>query len=135
MTVKEIAGQSRVSTGAIRYYSRLGLLRPKRNRRNGYKQYGESDVAYVRFIRQAKSLGYTLNEIVQIIEESKKGNSPCPIARKIISSRIKENRNALNELTGLQTKMEKALVKWSKMPDRVPDGHSVCYLIESTGEP
>ena len=135
MTVKEIAERSRVSPGAIRHYSRLGLLRPTRNRRNGYQQYGDSDLAHVRFIRQAQSLGYTLNEIRQIIEESRKGKSPCPIARKIIGSRINENRRALDKLIRLQTQMEKALVKWSKMPDRVPDGHSVCYLIESTGEP
>ena len=134
MTVKDVARQSGVSPGAVRYYSRIGLLRPKRNRRNRYQEYQESDVAGVRFIRQAKSLGYTLNEIAQVVQEARKGKSPCPMVRRIIGGRIVQNRNTLNELVGLQTRMEKALVKWSEMPDRLPDHRSVCYLIESTGE-
>jgi len=31
----------------------------------------------------------------------------------------------------LQTRMEQALDQWAEMPDGVPDGHSVCHLIES----
>jgi DNA-binding transcriptional MerR regulator len=134
MTVREIAKQSGVSPGAIRYYSRIGLLRPRRNRRNRYQQYEHSDVLSVRFIRQAKNLGYTLKEIARIIEEARKGNSPCPLVRKIIGGRIVQNRSAINEMVALQKQMEKALAKWSKMPDRLPDGQSVCHLIESTGE-
>lgn len=134
MTVREIARQSGVSSGAIRYYSRIGLLRPKRNSRNQYQQYQHSDVIVVRFIRQARSLGYTLKEISTIMQEARKGKSPCPIVRKIIGARIVQNRNALSELVRLQTRMEKAMEKWAKMPDRLPDGQSVCHLIESAGE-
>ena len=45
--------------------------------------------------------------------------------------RIDENRQRLDELLALQVRMEQALKKWGDMPDGVPDGHSVCHLIES----
>ena len=56
---------------------------------------------------------------------------PCPRVREILMTRIKENRSHLEELMALQSRMEQALEQWKKMPDGVPDGHSVCHLIES----
>ncbi len=47
--------------------------------------------------------------------------------------RIDENRRKLQELMQLQERMEHALEQWRTMPDGVPDGHSVCHLIESAG--
>ena len=132
MTVSEIARRSGVPVHVVRYYTRIGLLKPSRNPRNGYKQYEDSDLSRLRFIRQAKSLGYKLDEIDRIFGESSKGKSPCPMVRRIIGNRIEENRLRLKELATLQRRMERALARWSKQPDGIPDGHTVCYLIEST---
>ncbi|HSF23497.1 MAG TPA: MerR family transcriptional regulator [Blastocatellia bacterium] len=135
MTGKELADQSAVTIYAVRYYARIGLLRPRRDPRNRYKIYTSLDVRRLRFIRQAKSLGFTLREIVRIFEHAQRKESPCPTVRRIIERRIKGNRELLNELNGLQNRMERAMVQWKRMPDRVPNGQSVCHLIESTGEP
>jgi hypothetical protein len=51
--------------------------------------------------------------------------------RSIIQDRILENRARIDEMTKLQTRMELALEQWKLMPDGVPDGSSVCHLIES----
>ena len=72
-----------------------------------------------------------MDEVADILEESEKGNSPCPKVREILRRRIEENRRKLEELTNLQERMEHALVHWAEMPDGMPDGHSVCHLIES----
>ncbi len=132
MKVREVALASGVADHIVRYYTRIGLLKPSRSPHNRYKQYKDSDVSRLRFIRQAKSLGYTLGEIAKIFREVSRRNSPCPLVRQIIAARIKENRSKLNELAALQKRMERALGKWSKLPDRMPEGESVCYLIEST---
>ncbi len=132
MKVREVARRSGVADHVIRYYTRIGLLKPTRSPHNRYKQYKDSDVSRLRFIRQAKSLGYTLGEIAKIFREASRRNSPCPMVRQIMADRIKENRSKLNELAALQKRMERALGKWSKLPDGMPDDESVCYLIEST---
>jgi len=132
MKVREVARRSGVADHVVRYYTRIGLLKPTRSPHNRYKQYKDSDVSRLRFIRQAKSLGYTLGEISKIFHEASRRNSPCPMVREIIAGRIEENRSKLNELAALQKRMERALGKWSKLPDGMPDGESVCYLIEST---
>jgi len=66
MKVREVARRSGVADHVVRYYTRIGLLKPSRNLHNRYKQYKESDISRLRFIRQAKSLGYTLGEIARI---------------------------------------------------------------------
>jgi MerR family Zn(II)-responsive transcriptional regulator of zntA len=131
MTVGEIGRRSGIAVHVIRYYTRIGLLKPSRNQRNRYKQYKDSDLSRLRFIRQAKSLGYTLGEIIRIFRAAGVGTSPCPMVRQIIQSRIGENGRRLNELKALQKRMEHALAEWSRLPDGVPNGHTVCYLIES----
>lgn len=131
--VKELSNFSKVSPDTIRHYTRIGLLRPARNPENGYCQYSFSDSKRLDFIRKAKNLGYSLKEIKQIISESQRGESPCPIVRDLIVHRIKENRARLEELMELQVRMEQALASWDHMPNGVPDGNSICYLIESIG--
>jgi DNA-binding transcriptional MerR regulator len=134
MHVKEIAKLSGVLPNTVRYYTRIGLLRPVRNPRNGYKQYTDAEAARLRFIRQAKNLGFTLSEIAQVINESRAGRSPCPLIRQIVERRVEENQRVLNELTALQRRMQRALTRWSTMPDCRNNGHSVCLLVESIGE-
>lgn len=132
--VKDLARETGTSTEAVRYYVHIGLLAPKRNDRNRYQIFDQSDVKRLRFIRRAKHLGYTLKEIGQIFEQSGRGRSPCPMVREIIQRRIAENRRQIDEAMLLQDRMEGALAQWRTMPDGIPDGETVCELIASVLE-
>lgn len=129
--IGEIARQTGVSADTIRYYTQKQFLAPRRDPVNGYQLYSTGDVQRVRFILQAKRLGYTLKEIDEIFAEARRGRSPCPRVREIISARIGENRRRLDELKALQRRMEVALDRWKSLPDGIPDGDSVCHLIET----
>lgn len=135
MTVSQLSRRGRVAPHVVRYYSRIGLLSPRRHPENHYKLFSPSDVARLRFIRQAQTLGFTLEEIGQILEDSHRGESPCGRVRDILKGRIDETRQKLDELMRLQRRMENALERWQHMPDGVPDGHTVCHLIESVETP
>lgn len=130
-TVTEIAHQSGVSADTVRHYVNIGLLHPERNPRNGYKLFDKADAHTIRFVKQAQSLGFTLAEIQEIVGHSRQHESPCPQVREIIQRRIDENRARLKALNDLQQRMETALQMWQSMPDGVPDGNSICHLIES----
>jgi len=132
MTVSEISAQGGVSPNIVRFYSRIGLLNPVRHPDNGYKLFSHSDIPRLRFIRRAQSLGYTLEEISEILETCGRGRSPCAKVKKILQQRIEENRCKIEELKALQTRMERALASWEQMPECTPQGESLCYLIEST---
>lgn len=130
LTVTGLARKSDTTPHVVRYYTKLGLLQPVRDPDNGYRLYSSTCIARLHFIMQAKSLGFTLNEILEITQEADQGQSPCPRVREILQKRIKENRRQLEELMALQERMEQALEQWSALPDGEPDGDSVCHLIE-----
>lgn len=131
LTVNELAKQGGAPAHVVRYYVRIGLIHPAGQQDNGYRLFAPSDAGRLRFIRMAKHLGFTLNEIREITQHAAHGESPCPDVRRVIRRRIQENRVKIDEMLRLQTRMEQALEQWGTMPDGIPDGHSICHLIES----
>ena len=131
MTATVLANQSDVSLYTVRHYTRIGLLKPSRNSQNNYKLYQPSDAVRVRFIKAAGNLGFSLSEIADILKEAKHGNSPCPMVREIIVRRIEENERKIKQMQRLQRRMKGSLTEWSKMENSMPNGDSVCHLIES----
>jgi len=131
LSVNELAIQSHVLPHVVRYYLRIGLLQPAGHQENGYRYFTPQDTNRVRFIRTAKHLGFTLKEIKQILLHADQGKSPCEDARKIIQHRIEENRIKIQQMLALQERMETTLEHWRQMPNEVPDGNTVCHLIES----
>jgi len=131
LTVTEVARLANTTPHAVRHYTRIGLLHPERNPDNGYRLYRSADLDRLQFIRQAKWLGYSLIEIRAILDDANQGRSPYPRVREILQKRIVTNRKQLEEMRILQDRMEQAVAQWNDMPDGIPDGHSVCHLIES----
>lgn len=131
MNVTEVAAKTGVSPCAIRYYTRIGLLAPARQSGNRYHRFTDVDVTQLSFIRKAQKLGFTLQEIRKIFEESRAGRTPCPLVREIVQRRVVENSKRLEEVAAMQRNMEHALKRWKEMPDRAPDGDAICHLIES----
>lgn len=130
-SVKGIAAETGVPPHIVRYYARIGLLKPQRDPANNYQRFTERDRRRLLFIRQAQALGYSLREIRRIFRHADHGRSPCPEVRDILRRRIDENHRSLSAMLQLQRRMERALRAWAKRPDGIPDGDTVCILIES----
>lgn len=133
-TAALLAKKTKLPIYTVRHYTRIGLLHPTKNSQNGYKVYQSSDAVRLKFIVAAKDLGFTLAEINHILDEAENGSSPCPSVRKIIVNHIEENKRKIKELQNLQKKMENALKDWQNLQDSMPNGDSVCHLIESVSE-
>lgn len=134
MTVIEVEAATGVSADAVRWYVRKGLLRPRRNARNGYHEFGRVDVRELAFIRRAKRLGFTLKEVRRILEQSRRHESPCPEVRDIVQKRAVEVDAQLEELARMERHMRRALRLWRRMPDSVPTGEEICRLVEALGD-
>ena len=133
-TAALLARSAGVSLFTVRYYTRIGLLKPSRDLRNGYKIYKRSDKDRLRFITAAKDLGFTLAEIEDILDNAAHNKTPCPMVRDVVQKRIEENKQKIRELKRLQKRLESAADMWKGMKNSTPDGHSVCRLIESFAE-
>src|ERR1044072_5631145 len=76
LRIGEVARRSGVGIEALRFYERRGLLgRPARTESN-YRVYDESVLERLDFIRRAQAVGFTLDEIGEILAESAGGRSP-----------------------------------------------------------
>ena len=67
LTIGAVAKRVGVAIDTIRYYEREGLLPAPTRRASGYRSYDESAIAQLLFIRRAKSLGFTLEEIRELL--------------------------------------------------------------------
>ncbi|MFC5437665.1 heavy metal-responsive transcriptional regulator [Rhodanobacter umsongensis] len=67
LTIGTVAKRAGVAIDTIRYYEREGLLPEPERRASGYRSYGEGAIARLRFIRRAKDLGFTLDEIRELL--------------------------------------------------------------------
>lgn len=62
-----LAKRGGVRIDTVRYYERNGLLAPKSRLKSGYRRYGSTEVARLRFIRRAQGLGFTLKEVRELL--------------------------------------------------------------------
>lgn len=67
LTVGKLAKAAGVELSTIRYYERRGLVQPLTRRSSGYREYNGEAVRRVRFIRHAQELGFTLNEVAELM--------------------------------------------------------------------
>ncbi len=67
LTIGQLAREAGVNVQTVRYYERRGLLAEPPRRESGYREFPESDVARLGFIRRAQALGFTLAEIGDLL--------------------------------------------------------------------
>ncbi len=68
MTISELAAEFGITPRAIRYYEEVGLLKPHRNTPRSQRLYNERDRARLKLILRGKRFGYSLAELVDILE-------------------------------------------------------------------
>lgn len=130
MKVKALATTTGVSSDTVRFYTREGLLRPKKNPANGYHEYQSSDVKRLDFILKARQLAFSVEDIKTLLEQSDRGETPCPTARALIEERLSEMERRLQELQKLCRRMRSATQTWKTTPDCKPCDQHICHLIE-----
>lgn len=67
MKIGEASAQSRVSQRMIRHYEGIGLIPAAARRDSGYRDYDSRDLQTLRFIRRARDLGFSIEEIGQLL--------------------------------------------------------------------
>ena len=67
MNIGEVSNGSGVSTKLIRYYESINLIRAAERTGSGYRVYGDVDVQTLRFIRRARTLGFSIKQIERLL--------------------------------------------------------------------
>jgi DNA-binding transcriptional MerR regulator len=127
LRIGEVSRRSGIGVEALRFYERRGLLgRPARTESN-YRVYDESVLERLDFIRRAQAVGFTLDEIGEILAESADGRTPCRHVRELARRKLEELDSRLAELRRPRAELARTLAEWDERGEA--EGH-VCGLIE-----
>lgn len=79
MNIGTLSRLAQVPVDTIRYYEKLGLIPPALRSDSGYRLYADADVQRLNFIRRAKTLGFTLDEVAGLLELSEQRQDMAPV--------------------------------------------------------
>jgi MerR family copper efflux transcriptional regulator len=107
MNIGEAAGASGVSSKMIRHYEDLGLLPEARRTESGYRQYEQTDVHTLRFIRRSRDLGFSLSEIAELVSLWHDRRRPSKQVKELAQAHIGELERKAAELLAMKTTLER----------------------------
>lgn len=96
MKIGELARRAGVSVDTVRYYERNGILGKPQRTPSGYREYGRGDVRRLGFIRRAKALGFSLDEIRELLDLS--GGTDMAAVRAAARDRLRDVEARIAEL-------------------------------------
>ena len=104
LTVGKLASAAGVGVETIRFYQKRGLLaQPARG--NGYRQYAARDVARIQFIKRAQAIGFTLNEIAELIELEQDATAQCGDLQQRTDEKIRAIDEKMADLTRMRNEL------------------------------
>ncbi|MCA9145473.1 MAG: Hg(II)-responsive transcriptional regulator [Planctomycetaceae bacterium] len=126
LTIGQLAKIAGVGVETVRFYERKGLLAEPNRRPSGYRQYGEEVVNRLRFIKRAKELGFTLNEIKELLSLRLDPTTTCADVKERAEEKIDDIEAKIRTLR----RMKNALVKVTKACSG-RGGTSECPILET----
>jgi len=109
MQIGIVAKKIGLSVDAIRFYERNALLPRAPRTQGGFRQYGESDVETLAFIRRVQGLGFKLSEIRNLLELRRNRLQPCAPVRRRLEEKLADVQRKLADLQKLERELRLAL--------------------------
>jgi MerR family mercuric resistance operon transcriptional regulator len=132
MQIGELAKQAGVNIQTIRFYEREKLLPAPTRKPSGYRVYTVEDLRRLRFIRQAKALGFRLEDIRAILRIRAQGDCPCGRVVSLGERHLREVRQTIRTLAAFEQVLARALKKWRNSGQPRLAANEFCALIEGT---
>lgn len=106
LKIGEVARLAGVGVETIRFYERQGLIAEPARRASGYREYREAAVARIRFIKRAKSLGFSLPEVQELLSLEGGDADSCPDVARRIEAKIAEVKAKVEALGAIRGALE-----------------------------
>jgi Cu(I)-responsive transcriptional regulator len=126
-TIGDMGKATATKIETIRYYERIGLLPKPPRTTNNYRNYGQAELGRLSFIRRARDLGFSLDQVRELLGIAGNANCDCAGVDRIANEHLVEVDRKIADLTALRTEL-KAVIDSC-------DGGVVadCRIIEALG--
>ncbi|HEY4541797.1 MAG TPA: Cu(I)-responsive transcriptional regulator [Noviherbaspirillum sp.] len=102
MNIGQAAQASGVSAKMIRYYESIALIPPGRRSDAGYRIYGDNDVHTLRFIKRARTLGFSLEQIRELVSLWHDPQRASADVKRIAEEHVRELEQRIREMTEMR---------------------------------
>ena len=135
MLIGDIAKKSAVTPATIRYYEEIGLLTAPPRSDGGYRRYSTATLEELEFIRKGQSLGFSLEEIGEILKLSRAGEAPCSHVLDLAQRNLAAAEDRIRQLQAFRDRLASQIEKWKgkAMPNCNASG--LCEIIASVELP
>ena len=106
LRISQLASAADVNVETVRYYERRGLLEKPVKPRQGWRVYGDDALRRIRFIKRAQGLGFSLDEISELLSlHARRNPGACEQAVHATRAKIEEIDGKIAELTGMRNEL------------------------------
>ena len=128
LLIGEVAKRTGFPPPTIRYYEEVGLLKKPSRAESGYRSYSAKAVDELLFVRKAQALGFSLDEISEILKLSRTGQKPCERVLAISHKHLDAIDARIRDLQKFRGYLAGELSKWDRQGTAVTcDG--LCQFI------
>ena len=110
-TRKALAGQAGIGAEALRFYEGKGLIKKPVRSESNYRLYGQSDLDRLNFIQRAQDLGFSLQDIKQLLELTGDIKTPRKAVRTFAEARLAVIRQKIRDLRAMEKSLSGLLTK------------------------
>lgn len=126
----EIARRAGVSVDTLRHYERRGLLGRPQRLANGYRAYPPEAVDRVLLIQRSLAVGFTLDELAELLRDRDRGQPPCRKVRALAEGKLRDVDRQLEELAEFRKALRGILRDWDARLAKA-EGQDPARLLES----
>ena len=137
ITVKQVAERVGMPSRTIRYYDRIGLVRADERSPSGYRMYSPEEEARLQFIRRAKRLGFSLDEIRGLLAAAERGcGETVPELERLLEQKVQEIDDKIAELTAFRDRLVEYRAGKRLSPERGCCTHGAfCSCLDDVPDP
>ncbi len=108
MRIGELSKKTEFQIETLRYYEKIGLLEPVARTESGYREYDNESLKQLQFIKKAKFVGFSLNEISELLTlRVERDQHSCADVKTIAEQKIEQIENKINELDIMRKALHK----------------------------
>ena len=130
MKIGQLAKATGLTTKTIRHYELHRLLEDPERTESGYRMYGEDDVQRLEFVKKAKRLGLSLEEIREILVLHEQSQAPCVHVLALLDRKLEQVEGIIRELEEFRRELMRLKVESQVRLEQVPEDERICGIIE-----
>jgi MerR family copper efflux transcriptional regulator len=129
MKISDLAAKTGTTPKTLRFYEEVSLLSPPERTFGGYRDYDESAIARIQFVKAGQAIGLTLAEIRNLLLIRDEGTSPCGAAIDLLDQHLEEVTRRISELKNLKRDLSELRVRAKGLSPAECPPESVCHII------